>query len=129
MPVSLLTAHEAEMWEVHFHQSNPDHLFTCSEDGSIWHWDASTEVAEKPSFLQLGGRNTSLMSRSTVVQPNANQSLTSVWLSNDPTKGRLEISNLLPSSTLSVNSLDVLGQCLVCGTDAEAIYVTRQLFS
>lgn len=27
-----------------------------------------------------------------------------------------------------MNSLDVLGPCLVCGTDAEAIYVTRQLF-
>jgi len=25
--------------------------------------------------------------------------------------------------------LDVLGPCLVCGTDSEAIYVTRQLFS
>lgn len=27
-----------------------------------------------------------------------------------------------------MNSLDVLGPCLVCGTDAEAIYVTRHLF-
>ncbi|KAG8444465.1 hypothetical protein GDO86_009586 [Hymenochirus boettgeri] len=128
MPVSLMNAHEAEMWEVHFHPSNPDHLFTCSEDGSLWHWDASAEIAEKPSFL-LGGRNTSNILRSSIVPPNANQSLASVWLSMDPTKGRLEITNLLPSSTLSVNSLDILGQHLVCGTDAEAVYVTRSLFS
>ena len=26
-----------------------------------------------------------------------------------------------------MNSLDVLGPCFVCGTDAEAIYVTRLL--
>ncbi|KAM8947093.1 nucleoporin Nup43 [Pelodytes ibericus] len=120
MPISLLNAHEAEMWEVHFHPSKPDHLFTCSEDGSLWHWDASTDLAEKPSFL--GGRNTSHLSRSSVAPPNA-------WLSSDPTKGHLEITNLLPSSILSVNSLDVLGEYLVCGTDAESIYVSKRLFS
>ncbi|XP_074846497.1 nucleoporin Nup43 isoform X1 [Carettochelys insculpta] len=123
MPVSLLNAHEAEMWEVHFHPSNPDHLFTCSEDGSLWHWDTSTDVSEKPSFFHQGGRNV------TVLSHTANQSVISAWLSNNPTKDRMEITNLFPNQTLSVNSLDVLGPCLVCGTDAEAIYVNRQLFS
>lgn len=118
MPISLLTAHEAEMWEVHFHPSKPDHLFTCSEDGSLWHWDASAEVAEKPSFL--GGRNISHMSHNIVPSSNT-------WLSSDHTKN-MEITNLLSSSTLSVNSLDVVGEYLVCGSDAEAIYVTRKHF-
>ncbi|XP_053315942.1 nucleoporin Nup43 [Spea bombifrons] len=127
MPISLMNAHKAEMWEVHFHPSKPDHLFSCSEDGSLWHWDASAEVTEKPSFL--GGRNSSLMSRSTVAPSNGGQFLMSPWLSSDPTKNNLEITNLLPSPTLSVNSLDVLGECLVCGTDTEAIYVTKHLFS
>ncbi|CAH2250829.1 nucleoporin Nup43 [Pelobates cultripes] len=120
MPISLLNAHEAKMWEIHFHPSKPDHLFTCSEDGSLWHWDASTEIIEKPSFL--GGRNTSHMSRSTITPSNT-------WLSSDPTKSHLEITDLLPNSTLSVNSLDVLGEFLVCGTDAENICVTRRHFS
>ncbi|XP_064365238.1 nucleoporin Nup43 isoform X2 [Dromaius novaehollandiae] len=124
MPVSLLNAHEAEMWEVHFHPSNPDHLFTCSEDGSLWHWDTSTSVAEKPSFLHQGGRSTTYFSHNTI-----NQSLVSAWLSNDPTKDRMEITNLIPNQTLSVNSLDILGPCLVYGTDAEAIYVNRHLFA
>lgn len=124
MPVSLLNAHEAEMWEVHFHPSNPDHLFTCSEDGSLWHWDTSTDVSEKPSFLHQGGRSTAYFSHSTI-----NQSVVSAWLSNDPTKDRMEITNLIPNQTLSVNTLDVLGPCLVYGTDAEAIYVNRQLFA
>ncbi|XP_052236910.1 nucleoporin Nup43-like isoform X2 [Dreissena polymorpha] len=40
-PVTLLEAHAAPMWEVLFHPASPDHLFTCSEDGSVWHWDSS----------------------------------------------------------------------------------------
>ncbi|XP_066555221.1 nucleoporin Nup43 [Amia ocellicauda] len=125
MPFSLMEAHSAEMWEVHFHPSNPEHLFTCSEDGSLWHWENSTN-SDTPSFLQ-GGRNTTITSRSTVGPANANQSLISSWLNNDSSKGRLETTNMLPSQTMSVNSLDVLGQCMVCGTDGEAIYVTKRV--
>uniref|UniRef100_A0A8C8YAX0 Nucleoporin 43 n=2 Tax=Felidae TaxID=9681 RepID=A0A8C8YAX0_PANLE len=117
------------VWEVHFHPSNPDHLFTCSEDGSLWHWDASTDVPEKSSLFNQGGRSSTFLSHSISNQANVHQSLISSWLSTDPAKDRIEITSLLPSRTLSVNSLDVLGPCLVCGTDAEAIYVTRQLFS
>ncbi|XP_069463823.1 nucleoporin Nup43 [Ambystoma mexicanum] len=129
MPLSLLKAHDAEMWEVHFHPSNPNHLFTCSEDGSLWHWDASSDTSEKPSFLHTGGRSATHMSRSSMHQPNINASSVSAWLSSDPTKSRIDITTLLSNQLLSVNSLDVLGQCLVCGTDTEAIYVTRQLLS
>uniref|UniRef100_A0A673T019 Nucleoporin 43 n=1 Tax=Suricata suricatta TaxID=37032 RepID=A0A673T019_SURSU len=117
------------VWEVHFHPSNPDHLFTCSEDGSLWHWDASTDVPEKSSLFNQGVRSSTFLSHSISNQANVHQSLISSWLSTDPAKDRIEITSLLPSRTLSVNSLDVLGPCLVCGTDAEAIYVTRQLFS
>ncbi|KAH0622372.1 hypothetical protein JD844_024628 [Phrynosoma platyrhinos] len=119
MPVSLLNAHEAELWEVHFHPSNPDHLFTCSEDGTLWHWDASTDVSERKSYLHTGGRSTTFLP----------QSVMSAWLSNDPTKDRMEITNLISNPTLSVNSLDVLGSCLVYGTDAESIYVKKNLFA
>uniref|UniRef100_A0A2K6KKP7 Uncharacterized protein n=1 Tax=Rhinopithecus bieti TaxID=61621 RepID=A0A2K6KKP7_RHIBE len=128
MPVSLLKAHEAEMWEVHFHPSNPDHLFTCSEDGSLWHWDASTDVPEKLSLFHQGGRSSTFLSHSISNQANVHQSVISSWLSTDPAKDGTEITSLLPSRSLSVNSLDVLDPCLVCGTDAEAIYVTRHLF-
>uniref|UniRef100_A0A8C7BZL2 Nucleoporin 43 n=1 Tax=Neovison vison TaxID=452646 RepID=A0A8C7BZL2_NEOVI len=117
------------VWEVHFHPSNPDHLFTCSEDGSLWHWDASTDVPEKSSLFNQGGRNSTFLSHSISNQASVHQSLISSWLSTDPAKDRIEITSLLPSRTLSVNSLDVLGPCLVCGTDSEAIYVTKQLFS
>lgn len=39
------------VWEVHFHPTNPDHLFTCSEDGSLLHWETSSQ-SDMPSFLQ-----------------------------------------------------------------------------
>ncbi|PNJ78957.1 NUP43 isoform 2 [Pongo abelii] len=117
------------VWEVHFHPSNPDHLFTCSEDGSLWHWNASTDVPEKSSLFHQGGRSSTFLSHSISNQANVHQSVISSWLSTDPAKDRIEITSLLPSRSLSVNSLDVLGPCLVCGTDAEAIYVTRHLFS
>lgn len=75
-------------------------------------------------FPLSGGRSTAYFSHNTI-----NQSVVSAWLSNDPTKDRMEITNLVPNQTLSVNSLDILGPCLVYGTDAEAIYVNRQLFA
>uniref|UniRef100_UPI00398E4C0B nucleoporin Nup43 n=1 Tax=Pristiophorus japonicus TaxID=55135 RepID=UPI00398E4C0B len=125
MPISLLEAHSAEMWEVHFHPSNPDHVFTCSEDGSLWHWNASIINPEPPSFLQQGRRNFSL--NSGVPLADINQSVSSAWLAIDAAKGRVDINNLLSHYSLSVNSLDVVGEYLVCGTDAEAIYITRNL--
>uniref|UniRef100_A0A3Q3WXP4 Uncharacterized protein n=1 Tax=Mola mola TaxID=94237 RepID=A0A3Q3WXP4_MOLML len=124
-PFSLMEAHSAEMWEVHFHPTNPDHLFTCSEDGSLLHWETSSH-SDMPSFLQ-GNRNSSMISRSAMAPAGGNQSLISAWLSGDSNKCRLETTHMLPSHTLSVNSLDVLGQCLVCGTDGEAIFVNRQV--
>ncbi|TMS12370.1 Nucleoporin Nup43 [Larimichthys crocea] len=71
--------------------------------------------------------NNSMISRSAMAPAGGNQSLISAWLSGDSSKGRLETTHMLPSQTLSVNSLDVLGQCLVCGTDGEAIFVNRQV--
>ncbi|XP_067876279.1 nucleoporin Nup43 isoform X2 [Heterodontus francisci] len=125
IPISLLDAHSAEMWEVHFHPSNPDHVFTCSEDGSLWHWNASVITPDLPSFLQQGRRNFSL--NSTVPHAEMNQSVSSAWLTMDAAKGRVDIDNLLSAYVLSVNSLDVVGEHLVCGTDAEAIYMTSNL--
>ncbi|XP_020370279.2 nucleoporin Nup43 [Rhincodon typus] len=125
VPISLLDAHSAEMWEVHFHPSNPDHVFTCSEDGSLWHWNASVTAPDLPSFLQQGRRNFSISGSGANV--DLNQSVTCAWLTMDAAKGRVDINNLLSAYVLSVNSLDVVGDHLVCGTDGEAVYLTRNL--
>ncbi|XP_032877735.1 nucleoporin Nup43 [Amblyraja radiata] len=122
VPISVLDAHSAEMWEIHFHPSNPDHVFTCSEDGTLWHWNASVVNSEKPSYLQ--GNRSFMLNNSKV---DLNQSVSSAWVASDITKGKVDAKNLLSDYSLSVNSLDVVGEHLVCGTDAEAIYITRNL--
>uniref|UniRef100_A0A3P9JJ22 Nucleoporin 43 n=1 Tax=Oryzias latipes TaxID=8090 RepID=A0A3P9JJ22_ORYLA len=119
-PISLMEAHSAEMWEVRFHPTNPDHLFTCSEDGSLLHWETASH-SEMPSFLQ---------GKSSSVKRHSDENfvfLVSAWLCGDSGKGCLETTHMLPSQTMSVNSLDIIGQCLVCGTDGEAIFVNRHV--
>lgn len=41
------------VWELKFHPTCPDHLFTCSEDGCVWHWDGS-QVNATPMGLGPG---------------------------------------------------------------------------
>ncbi|XP_067239674.1 nucleoporin Nup43 [Chanodichthys erythropterus] len=124
-PFSLIEAHSAEMWEVHFHPSNPNHLFTCSEDGSLLH--CRSVLMSDPEVVSQRGWNSRVISHSAVPQAGENDSVVSAWLAGDSSKSRLEATHMLPSQTLSVNSLDVLEQCLVCGTDGEAVYIHRQL--
>ncbi|XP_068925843.1 nucleoporin Nup43 [Petaurus breviceps papuanus] len=109
-------------------------ILTVNSIGQLKIWDFRQKGSEPSQILSLfffstGGRNSTLLAHPSSNQHNVNQSLISSWLSTDPAKDRIEITSLLPNRTLSVNSLDVLGSCLLCGTDAEAIYVTRQLFS
>ena len=46
------------VWEVKFHESYPDNLFSCSEDGSVWHWDGSNINA--PAMAVGQGKGTYL---------------------------------------------------------------------
>lgn len=106
-------------------------------NGSIWYinlfiWQDNitvTPIIHNPNctFCSPGGRNTSIVSRSATAPAGGNQSLINAWLTGDSSKGHLETTHMLPTQMLSVNSLDVLGQCLVCGTDGEAIYVNRHV--
>ena len=68
--------------------------------------------------------------------PNMDESMTSVqlsqqssspWLFVDTNKHKLETYSLLPVNNLPVNSLDVDGNSLVCGTDGEAIIIVQDL--
>ena len=63
--------------------------------------------------LGLGG----LPSKPSVSSP------TSPWLNND----QVDISHVLPSNIMPVNSIDVEGDKLVCGTDGEAVFVVNGL--
>ena len=55
------------------------------------------------------------------------ETFTSSWLASDATKHRLEITDLLPGNTMPVNTLDIYGNTLLCGTDGEQIYTINNL--
>ncbi|XP_040483886.1 nucleoporin Nup43 isoform X2 [Ursus maritimus] len=127
-----LTGDRVPLHCVDRHPNQQHVVATGGQDGMLSIWDVrqgTMPVSLLKAHEAERGRNSTFLSHSISNQANVHQSLISSWLSTDPAKDRIEITSLLPSRTLSVNSLDVLGPCLVCGTDSEAIYVTRQLFS
>ncbi|KAG8245999.1 Nucleoporin Nup43 [Homalodisca vitripennis] len=109
-PATLLSAHSQAVSELQFHPDRPEHLFTCSNSGELWHWNTT-------SFTKYSAINT-LSNRSLEENP---------WLSNDAVKHRIEVSQLMPPLHLPVNSLDLNRSRLVCGSDTEAVYVIKNL--
>ncbi|KPP79785.1 nucleoporin Nup43-like [Scleropages formosus] len=131
-PVQILylTGDRVPLHSVDRHPNQQHIVATGGQDGMLCIWDVrhgSIPFSLMEAHSAESGRNASVISRGGVPQAIGNQSLTSSWLSGDSSKGHLETTHMLPSQTLSVNSLDVLGQCLVCGTDGEAIYVNRHV--
>ena len=98
-PVTLLSAHSDTVMELQFHPDRPEHVFSCSSSGEVWHWDTSS------------------MSRSDE----------NPWLSTDAAKHRLEVFTLMPQLHKPINSLDVNKNKVVCGCDNEAVYVFKDV--
>ena len=78
-----------------------------------------------------GPHNLSLSMSMTLTNPAigkvGSESFTSSWLASDATNHRLEITDLLPGNTMPVNTLDIYGNTLLCGTDGEQIYTINNL--
>jgi nuclear pore complex protein Nup43 len=51
-PFMHLDKHTSHVWEVQHHATAPDNLFTCSEDGFLFHWDVK-------AIQQVSGRGAS----------------------------------------------------------------------
>lgn len=49
------------------------------------------------------------------------------WLCANAANNKMEVSSLIPDNIMPVNSLDVEGNTLICGTDGEAIHVVKNL--
>merc|ERR1712168_554296 len=45
-PATLLQGHDSPVWDVVFHPNHPDHLFTCSDEGKVLHWDAGSAATD-----------------------------------------------------------------------------------
>eukprot|EP00058_Branchiostoma_floridae_P013639 XP_002599127.1 hypothetical protein BRAFLDRAFT_281490 [Branchiostoma floridae] len=128
-PVSAMDAHAWDMWEVLFHPTHPDHLFSCSQDGSLWHWDVSMTTATPLAMATpTASRSLVFLLMSAMAKFDiAYQAQSSPWLLAKTGKQKVEVSSLLLDNIMSVNSLDIVGRNVVCGTDGEAIYVVRNI--
>ena len=50
------------------------------------------------------------------------------WLGSEASKTRgLDVTDLLAGNTMPVNTIDIEGNILLCGTDGEQIYVVRNI--
>nr|XP_022286643.1 nucleoporin Nup43-like [Crassostrea virginica]XP_022289744.1 nucleoporin Nup43-like [Crassostrea virginica] len=125
-PVSLLEAHAGPVWEVKFHKTNSDHLFTCSEDGAVWHWDSSLVGANHMVQTQITGTGAGSGGANFSMNPSfqfGGSETLNKWLS--PDSGKMEINSLIDDNILPVNSIDIESQTLLCGTDSESIITIR----
>lgn len=135
-PATLLQGHDSPVWDVVFHPNHPDHLFTCSDEGKVLHWDAGR--AGSAEGKRADKNNKSLFNASTTsrggplsVGGGGGGGAQSPWIStgslNDK-KSNVVTSSLLPSYfNMPVNSVDVESDILLCGTDAEAVFTIRNL--
>ena len=173
LPIHLLNFISFVVWEVKFDSSHPNNLFTCSQDGGLWHWDANSisshqhapsTVKLQPSLYQHHHHHSLNLSRNSENQhpltlpniPKARSttatekqslqstflaefesagvkemptSLTSPWLSGALQHGRMHVDDFSPGghSGISVNSLDIESEHLLCGTDSEALFIVPSL--
>lgn len=99
-PSAKVDAHSGDVLGIQFHQSQPDNLFTCSSDGEVWHWDASSIQSSLDT-----------------------EALCTPWLACDTAKRRMEITNLWQSYQLPINCLNVVNNSLIVGSDNEALAI------
>nr|XP_032837315.1 nucleoporin Nup43 isoform X2 [Petromyzon marinus] len=129
-PTALLQGHTAEMWEVQFHPTAPENLFTCSQDGSLWHWrvnDGFSGPVARPGAVPTappGPASPGSVSSAVAAQPArpGRAGGGCGWLGHPSTSGLL-IDSLLPPVGAPLNGLDAAGTRLVCGGDTEKVYV------
>lgn len=118
-PVTLIDAHAAEVWKVQFHPLYPDNLFTCSEDGSCWFWNGASMISGASMIKSL---NDTMNQVKTTSNPSS-----SIWLYVDANKHKMETFSLIPFNKSAINTFDIYGSSLICGTDGEALIVVNDI--
>lgn len=103
-PASYLSAHNSAITDIGFHRQDPTKLFSCAEGGELWQW------SENKSHIDAGEKDGS-----------------SAWLSGDRVRSLINVGGLLTNIRKAINSFDVHGSRLVCGSDTEAIYIVDDI--
>ena len=105
--------------DIGFHRHHPDNLFTCSQDGSLWHWSGSQSHPQThPQSGTLGHRDDSAGMAAD----------TRPWL-GAVGRGKPDICSLLPSNRFPVNSCHVepSSNSVVAVTDGGTMYVVPDM--
>ena len=120
-PVTLLNAHEQSVSEIQFHQQQPDHMFSCSQNGDIWHWNGSNIAKKSSNALNFGNQMTPNLENVHTLDTAC------PWLNSEAVKNRVETQSLMTRQPLPVNSIDVLGDSILVGADNEAMYLINNV--
>ena len=118
------------VWELQFHHHYPHHLFTCSQDSSLWHWDSAHHhhpPPPPPHILPPSHHHTHTHTHTPYPTTVHVDEDASPWISGAVQQGRVDVSNLLPNNKLPVNSLDIESSHVVCGTDSEMLFLVPNL--
>lgn len=110
-PINYLNAHAESVTELQFHPDYPDHLFSASLAGDLWHWYPKQKAGN--TLLPGIKRNDDLDSN--------------VWLGSDNFKNKLEVYTLVNGLHKPVNSFHVSNNKVLCGCDNEAIYLLNDV--
>jgi len=116
-PVTLLNAHEQSVSEIQFHEQQPEHMFSCSQNGDVWHWNGSNISGKISNELNFGNQMTHNHSNSAILDT------ASQWLNSEAVKNRVETQSMMAQQALPVNSIDVIGNTMLIGGDNEAMYL------
>ncbi|XP_065203661.1 nucleoporin Nup43 [Planococcus citri] len=114
--VNSLNAHSQSVNELVFHPDRPEHLYSCSSNGQLWHWDSSKL---NHSYIPQFGVN-----ESKNISDNGEET-GCPWMSKN-LKNRITVYSVIQNLHLPVNSLDVSGNFIVCGCDNEAVYLINE---
>jgi len=106
-PLSVVKAHSDAVSEVHFHEQQPDHMFSCSQSGDVWHWNGSSVA--KTAATSSGVFNTSTVQN--------------IWLNSELVKNRVDTKPMMAKQSLPVNSMSIFGSSVLVAGDSEAIFV------
>ncbi|XP_034487940.1 nucleoporin Nup43 [Drosophila innubila] len=103
-PASYLSAHSSPITDIGFHRQDPSKLFTAAEAGEVWMWSENKTHIDP---AQQDGKN--------------------AWLSGDRVRALVNVDGVLTNIRKAVNSFDVHGSRLVCGSDTEAVYIVDDI--
>lgn len=103
-PASYLSAHNSPITDIGFHRQDPTKLFSCAEAGELWQW------SENKTHINAGEKDGS-----------------SAWLSGDRVRSMINVDGVLTNIRKAINSFDVHGSRLICGSDTEAIYIVDDI--